>query len=323
MDQTMRKAPSRKTPSLKPKTYWRQLGLDIRNQRYLYLLLLPGILWYIIYRYLPMAGLVIAFKDFSFGKGIFGSEWVGLRYFRLLFTSHPDFWNILSNTVLINLYKLVFSFPVPILLAIMLSEVVSNRFKKFVQSAIYLPYFVSWVIFGGIITQFLSPSTGIVNKLLAVFGMEPVFFLTETSWFRSIIVATDIWKTMGWGSIIYLAAIAGIDPTLYEAATIDGCNRFQKTIFITLPSISQTTVILLLLNIGRLLEVGFEQIYVLYNPVVYSVGDVISTYVYRVGIGKSRFSITTAIGLFQSVVGLVLISVANFTSRKLFDKSIW
>ncbi len=305
------------------KGYWTKLGRDVINQRYLYLLLSVGFVWYIVYRYLPMAGLIIAFKDFSFGKGIFGSDWVGLKYFRLIFFNHADFWNILRNTVLINLYKLLFSFPVPVLIAIMLNEVRSLRYKKFVQSAIYLPYFVSWVIFGGIITQFLSPSTGIVNMLLGVFGVKPIFFLAEPQWFRSIVVSTDIWKTMGWGSIIYLAAITGIDPTLYEAATIDGCNRLKKTWYITLPSISQTVVIMLLLNIGRLLEVGFEQIYVLYNPVVYGVGDVISTYVYRIGVGKSRFSLTTAIGLFQSAVGLVLITTANFTSRRLFDKSIW
>ncbi len=296
---------------------------DIRKQYILYLMFLPGFVYYIIYKYLPMAGLLIAYKDYSLALGIWDSQWVGLKYFRFIFFESVDFWNILRNTVVISVSKLVFGFPVPILLAICLFEVKNKMFKRGVQSILYLPHFVSWVIFGGIINQFLSPTSGTVNQLITLLGGEPIYFMTETAWFRKVIVATDIWKTMGWNSILYLAAITGIDPTLYEAATLDGCTKAQKTRYITLPCISETMVIMLLLNIGRLLDVGFEQIYVLYNSTVYSVGDVISTYVYRVGIGNTRFSMSTAIGMFQSVVGLVLISSSNFLSRRLFDKSIW
>ena len=303
--------------------YWTKLRKDLKEQRILFYMLAPGIIYFLVYKYLPMAGLVIAFKDYSLSRGIADSKWFGLYYFDFIFTKNPDFWNILWNMLIISASKLVFGFPIPILLAIMLFELRNQLMRKLVQSALYLPHFVSWVIFGGIISQFLSPTTGIVNQILKLFGREPVYFLTEESWFRKIIVVTDIWKTMGWNSILFLAAISGIDPTLYEAGIIDGCTWWKKTIYITLPSISETMVIMLLLNIGRLLEVGFEQIYVLSNPTVYSVGDVISTYVYRVGIGRSRFSMTTAIGMFQSVIGLALLSVSNFTCRRLFEKSIW
>lgn len=301
----------------------RSLLRDLKKHKYIYFLLLPGLIWFIIYRYLPMAGLVIAFKEFNFSRGILGGDWVGLKYFKFIFTESPAFYNILRNTLLINLYKLVLGFPVPIIIALMLNEVRNAKLKGFMQSSIYLPHFVSWVIFGGIIVQFLSPSTGIVNEILKLTGLEPVFFMTSTKHFRSIIVITDIWKTAGWNSIIYLAAITGIDNTLYEAAYIDGAKKLKQIWYITLPSISETIAVLLLLNIGTLLTVGFEQIYVLYNPTVYSVGDVISTYVYRIGIGEARFSLTTAIGLFQSAVGLILISTSNFALKKLFDKNLW
>lgn len=296
---------------------------ELKKNKYLYLFLLPCVVYFIVYRYLPMVGLVIAFKEFNFAKGIWGGEWVGLKYFRFIFTEHKEFYSILRNTLLINLYKLIFGFPVPIIIALMINEVKNIKLKKLVQSSVYLPYFVSWVVFGGIIMQFLSPSTGIVNEIIRFFGGQPIFFMTEEKYFRSIVVISDIWKTAGWNTIIYLAAITSLDQNLYEAAYIDGANKFRQIWHITIPGISETMVVLLLLNIGTLLAVGFEQIYVLYNPTVYSVGDVISTYVYRVGIGKGRFSLTTAIGLFQSVVGLVLISVSNFTVKKLFDKSLW
>ena len=296
---------------------------DIWRNRYLYYLLLPGLIWYVIYRYLPMFGLLIAFKDFSFSRGVFGSNWAGLRYFEFIFFRHREFYQILTNTFLINFYRLVFYFPVPIIIALMLNEVQSTKFKRIVQTTIYLPHFVSWVIFGGIAIQFLSPSTGVVNAFLGLFGVEPIFFLVRPNLFRGIVVATDIWKSAGWGTILYLAALTGVDPELYDAAYIDGANRWQQLWNVTLPSISGTIIVILLLNIGNILDVGFEQIYVLYNPTVYRVGDVISTYVYRVGIGNARFSLTTAIGLFQSLVGLVMISTCNYISRRALGKSIW
>lgn len=296
---------------------------ELKRQRYLYLLLLPGFIWFLVYRYFPMMGLVIAFKEFNFSKGIIGSEWAGLKYFKFIFLEHRDFYRLLTNTLLINFYKLLFGFPIPIIVALMLNEVRKNKLRGFMQTSLYLPHFVSWVIFGGIVTQFLSPSTGIVNSVLQVFGIEPIFFLTNPDYFRGVVVVTEIWKNAGWNTIIFLAAIIGVDQSLYEAAHMDGAKKLKQIWYITLPCISETIVVLLLLNIGILLTVGFEQIYVLYNPTVYNVGDVISTYVYRVGIGNGRFSLTTAIGLFQSVVGLVLIFSSNFVLRRVFGKSLW
>lgn len=302
--------------------YWRDLKRDLLNQRVLFLMLLPGLIWYIVYRYIPMGGLVLAFKDFNFKRGILGSEWVGLQYFEMIFFRTVDFWKILRNTILINLYKLIFSFPAPIFLAIMINELCSKKLQKAIQTSVYLPHFVSWVVFGSIVMQFLSLS-GSINQALEALGFEKIYFMTKPNYFRSILVISDIWKTIGWNSIVFLAAITGIDPTLYEAATMDGCGQLQKIVYITIPCISDTIIIMLLLTIGRLMEANFDQVYVMYNSVVMDVGDVISTYVYRIGIGKSRFSLSTAVGLFQSVVGLILIGTANATTRRLFDKSIW
>jgi putative aldouronate transport system permease protein len=300
-----------------------RVARDIWRDRYIYLLLLPGLIVFLIYRYLPMGGLLVAFKEFKFSQGIFGSEWVGFKYFDFIFFKHPDFYKILRNTLLINFYKLIFAFPIPIILALMLNELRSLNLKKFLQTSIYLPHFVSWVIFGGIIIHFLSPSHGVVNQIIALLGGQRIYFLGEPSMFRGIVVFTEILKESGWGAIIYLAALSGVDQQLYDAATIDGANRWQKTWSITIPSIASTIVFILLLSIGRLMRVGFEQIYVLYNPAVYSTGDVISTYVYRVGIGSFRISLTTAIGMFQSLVGFGLIVMANWASRKFLDRSIW
>jgi putative aldouronate transport system permease protein len=286
-------------------------------------MMLPGLALLIIYRYLPMAGLTIAFKDFSFGRGIFGSRWVGLDNFKFIFTRHPEFFHLVFNTLAVSVLKLLFYFPFPIFLAILLNELTFLPLKKYVQTVIYLPHFVSWVVFGSIIIQFLMPDTGIVNQIIRYFGGTQFFFMTEVSFFRPLVIISEIWKSAGWGSIIYLAALSSINPEFYEAATLDGVSRWQKIWHINLPCIADTIVVLLLLEIGRLMDVGFEQIYVLANPTVYSVGDVLSTYIYRIGIGGAKFSITTAIGLFQSFVGLILILSANFTCKKLFDKNIW
>jgi putative aldouronate transport system permease protein len=283
----------------------------------------PGLILLIVYRYLPMAGLTIAFKDFNFGRGIFGSRWVGLENFKFIFTRHPDFYRLVFNTLAISLLKLIFYFPFPIFIAILLNELTFLPLKRHVQTIIYLPHFVSWVVFGSIIIQFLMPNTGIVNQLIIWFGGKQVFFMTEMAYFRPIVVVSEIWKSAGWGSIIYLAALSSINPEFYDAAALDGVNRWQKIWHINIPCIADTIVVLLLLEIGRLMDVGFEQIYVLSNSAVYSVGDVLSTYIYRIGIGSAKFSVTTAIGLFQSFVGLILIASANFTCKKLFDKNIW
>ncbi len=309
--------------SRKKSDYWRRLGRDIIHNRWLYLLLLPGIAWFLVYRYLPMLGLYIAFSDFSIVKGIWGSDFVGLQYFKYIFFEHRNFWQLVRNTLFINIYKLIFYFPTPIILALLLNEIVFLRYKRVLQTVIYLPHFVSWVVFGSIIITFLNPSEGIVNQIIQFLGGQPIFFMSNPKYFRSIVVISDIWKEAGWGTIIYLAAITGIDPTLYEAARIDSANKVQIMRYITLPCISETIVIMLLLDIGRMMNVGFEQIFVLANSTVYSTGDVISTYVYRIGIGNGRFSLTTAIGLFQSVIGLILLLSCNALSRRFFDKGLW
>jgi putative aldouronate transport system permease protein len=301
----------------------KRLISTLYKYRYLYLLLIPGVLWYLVYRYLPMYGVIIAFKDYNFSRGIFGSPWVGLKHFEYLFASSPDFYQIVRNTIMINFYNLLFGFPAPLILALLLNEMKSILFKRYIQTVVYFPHFLSWVIFGGIIMQLLSPSEGLVNQIMMLFGMEPVFFMSKSEYFRSIIVGSNILKETGWGAIIYLAALSGIDPEQYEAATIDGANRWQKLIYVTLPGIMNTVIILLILKVGYLLDVGFEQIYVMYNPAVYEVGDVISTYIYRIGLQEAKFSLTTAIGLFQSVIGFVLIYGTNRLAKKYSDVSLW
>lgn len=311
-----------KKSALQPKKVPFLKRLD--QSKYLLLMMLPGLLILIIFRYLPMAGLVIAFKRFSFALGVFRSKWVGMDNFVFLFTKHPNFFQLVSNTLVISLLKLVFYFPVPILLALMINEIpAQNPFKRYVQTIIYLPHFVSWVVFGSIVIQFLMPGGGLVNKLIRACGGKEIFFMAEVAWFRPIVVLTEIIKSSGWGSILYLAALSGINPELYEEAVLEGANRHQKALMITIPCISDTIVTLLLLEIGKLMNVGFEQIYVLYNPTVYSVGDVLSTYIYRIGIGQANYSMTTAIGLFQSVIGLILILGSNAVCRRMFDKTIW
>nr|WP_245600173.1 ABC transporter permease subunit [Paenibacillus harenae] len=284
--------------------------------------MLPGILFFAVYKYLPMWGVVIAFQDFSVFAGIRGSEWVGLAHFKEMFTD-DDFYNIFLNTLLISIYKLVWGFPGPIILAIMLNEVRHMMYKRSIQTLVYLPHFLSWIIIGGILINVLSPSSGIVNAILTSLGFEPIFFLASPEWFRTVIVASDIWKEVGWGAIIYLAAIAGIDPQIYEAAIVDGANKWKQILHITLPSMMGVIVILLLLRLGHVLDVGFEQIFVLYNPLVYDVADVIETYVYRVGIQQAQFSFTTAVGLFKAVIGLMLVTLANHGAKKLGQEGIW
>lgn len=299
------------------------LRRDVWRDKYLYIMFIPGLLLMIIFRYLPMMGLVIAFKDYSFRKGISGSEWVGIKHFIYIFTKNLDFYNILRNTMIINLYKLLFYFPAPLFLAILINEINNIRLKRYMQTAMYLPHFVSWVVFGTIVTQFLSPGSGIVNEIIKAFGGDPIFFMQKSRYFRGVVIFSEIWKSAGWGTILYLAALTSIDQEQYEAAHIDGANRLQTIWHISIPGISDTIVVLLLLQIGQLMDVGFEQIYVLAKPIVYDVGDVISTYIYRVGIGQGQFSMTAAIGLFQSIVGLVLIVAANYFCKKLFDKNLW
>lgn len=288
----------------------------------LYLIMIPGILYFIVFKYIPMSGIVIAFQDYSVFAGIRESDWVGLKHFRDMF-GDSEFYTVFRNTLLISLYKLIWGFPGPIILAILLNEVRSIVFKKTFQTIAYLPHFLSWVVLGGILINLLAPTAGIVNLVLKAIGFEPIFFLADPAWFRTVLVASDIWKEVGWGAIIYLAALAGVDPQLYEAAVMDGANKWRQIWHITLPALTGTIIILFVLRLGHVLDVGFEQIFVLYNPLVYEVGDVIETFVYRVGITQADFSFSTAVGLFKSLVGLVFVIGANKLVRKLGHDGVW
>jgi putative aldouronate transport system permease protein len=286
-------------------------------------MLLPALVFMILFRYLPMGGLVIAFKNYSFRRGIWDSPWAGLQHFVFIFTQNLDFFYILRNTLVINILKLLFYFPAPIVLALMINDVRNLKMKRSIQTLIYLPYFISWVVFGTLVIQFLSPSAGIVNQVIKFFGGEPVFFMSQSRYLWPVVVLSEIWKSAGWGTIMYLSALTSIDQEIYQAAKIDGANHLQCVWHVSLPGISDTIVVLLLLQIGQMMDVGFDQMYVLAKPILYDVGDVLSTYIFRIGVGQAQFSATAAIGLFQSGVGLVLISLANFTSKKLYDKNLW
>ncbi|MCU6712257.1 ABC transporter permease subunit [Paenibacillus sp. J5C_2022] len=288
----------------------------------LYLMLIPGLLFLLLLKYTPMYGLIIAFQDFSIFKGISGSDWVGLKHFERLVVN-DQFLNVLANTLIISVYKLLFLFPAPILIAVLMNEIRKLMFKRVVQSVIYLPHFISWVIISGLFINLLSLNDGIVNTIIAKLGGEHIAFFMDQSVFRGLLVLTEGWKEVGWGTIIYLAAIAGIDPQLYEAAKMDGASKLQQMIHVTLPGIFSTIVLMLILRLGNMLEAGTEQILVMYNPVVYDVADVIGTYVYRVGIGASDYSFSTAVGMFESVIAFTLVVSGNAICKKFLGRSIW
>ncbi|MCK9478611.1 MAG: ABC transporter permease subunit [Firmicutes bacterium] len=307
----------------KKKSYIRRLWGDVARDRYLYAMLIPVVAYYAIFKYAPMYGVTIAFKNFRFADGILGSSWVGFANFQRMLRS-SEFLLILKNNLLLNLYTLVFQFPAPIILAILLNEIRNKYFKKTTQSLLYIPHFISWVALGSIIMGILSPSTGSINFLLVkLFKIEPIYFMTSTFWWPIVFVLSSIWKSAGWGTIIYLAAITGINPELYEAAHIDGAGRFKCILNITIPCIRGTIAVLLILNMGHFLELGFEHIYSLQNASVRSVADVIATYVYRVGLQGMQYSYTSAIGLFQSLVGLILVLLTNFIVKKMGEGGIW
>lgn len=288
----------------------------------LYLIMVPGILFFIIYKYVPMWGVVIAFQDYSVFAGIQGSEWVGLKHFERMFQAE-EFYRIFKNTLLISLYKLFWGFPAPIIVALLLNELRNMMYKRTIQTVIYMPHFLSWVIVGGIMMNLLQPSTGIVNHFIQFLGFEPIYFIADENWFRTVLVVSDLWKSVGWGTILYLAALSGINPQLYEAATVDGASKWQQTWHITLPCLLPTIVILFILQMSSILEVGFEQVFILLNPLVYSVGDVFETYVYRVGVTQGQFSYTTAVGLFKSVIALFMVVMANKIAKKLGQNGLW
>nr|WP_311764828.1 ABC transporter permease subunit [Paenibacillus agricola] len=288
----------------------------------IYTMVLPGLIFFIVFKYIPLAGVVIAFQDYNVFNGIFGSKFVGFKHFYNLFT-YPEFLRVLKNTVLISIYQIVLGFPAPIVLAMLMNEVRRIFFKRTVQTILYLPHFLSWVIVGGLVINFLSPSSGMMNDVLRWLGKEPVFFMQEPGYFRSIIVISGIWKEVGWGTIIYLAALAGINPELYEAAEVDGAGKLKQAISITLPSLLPTIMVLLLLRIGNVLDLGFEQVYMLLNPLVTETGEIIDTYIYRIGLLGGQYGYTTAIGLFKSLIGVILVVGANQLSKKTTGNSIY
>jgi putative aldouronate transport system permease protein len=288
----------------------------------LYLMLLPAVILILLFKYIPMYGVIIAFKDYNFMEGVWGSEWVGFQYFRELF-SFDEFPRVVRNTVIISLMKLLVGFPIPIILALLLNELKLDKFKRMVQTITYLPHFISWVIIGGLAIDMLSPSSGIINRIIEMLGFQPIFFMSDEGIFRWILVGSDIWKEAGWGAIIYLAALLGINDELYQAATVDGANRFRQIWHISLPGLKSTIIIILLLRIGYILDAGFEQVLVMYNPTVYDVADIIDTYVFRVGLGSMQFGLTTAAGLFKSVIGCVLLVLANVFARRMGEEGIF
>jgi len=300
----------------------RKVKKEISKNRYLYLMALPVIAYYLIFQYGPMYGAMIAFKKFDIAKGIWGSPWVGFQYFKEFFESFY-FWRTLRNTLLISVYQLVWGFPAPIIFALLLNEIRSVAFKRTVQTITYLPHFVSTVVICGMIYDFVSRS-GLVTDLFVLLGGERTNLLGHPEYFRIIYVASGIWQEVGWGTIIYLAAISGIDTEQYEAATIDGASRFRQLLHITIPGIMSTIVILFILRIGQIMSVGFEKIILLYNPNTYETADVISSFVYRKGFGESfQFSFSAAVGLFSSMINFTLLVSANWFSKKVNETSLW
>lgn len=309
-------------PLVEKKTsYLALLRSSFRRHRMAYLMLVPGIAFFLVFSYYPMYGLIISFKDFKGSLGILGSPWVGFKHFQVLFASE-EFYRIFRNTLLINTYKLVFFFPVPVILALLINEIGRNSVKRPIQTILYFPHFLSWVVVGSIVYRVLGYD-GIANALVTALGGERISFLSDVHWFRSILVVSATWKEAGWGTILYLAALCTIDPGLYDAALVDGAGRWKQTLHVSLPGIASTFAVLLILRIGGMMSTGFEQIFVLYNPMVYEVGDVFGTYIYRTGLLTRRFSYSTAVGMFQSVVSMILIYTANRVANRMGGHGIW
>jgi putative aldouronate transport system permease protein len=299
-----------------------RIGDHLKREWQLYAMLLPTILWLILFLYKPMYGLQIAFKDYSIFRGIAGSPWIGFEHFETLF-NNDQFIRAVRNTVIMSAYSLLFGFPVPIILALMFNEVLNQTFKKTAQTIVYLPHFISSVIIAGIVITAFSPSAGIVNTILNWLGFESIYFLTKPEWFRPIFVGTTIWQEAGFQSIVYLAAIAGVSPTLYESAVVDGASRWQMMWKITLPSIMPTIIIMLIIRIGNLLEISFEMIILLYQPATYATADVVNTFIYRQGIQGGQYDLAAAAGLFNAVVAFTLVMTANAISKRYSRTSLW
>ena len=298
--------------------FWRHMLRD----KYLVLMALPAVAYFLVFHYYPMYGMMIAFQDYSPGKGIWGSTWGGFAHFEQFFGGYY-FARLLGNTLKTSLYSLVWGFPLPVIFALMLNEFREGAFKRTVQTVSYLPHFISLVVTCGMIINFLSPANGIINTLIKALGFKPINFLGQPQYFRTVYVASGIWQEFGWNSIIYLAALSGVDQQLYEAARIDGAGRWKQMLHVTLPSISPTIIILLILSVGNIMSVGFEKIILLYNTSTHETADVISTYVYRMGLQSLQYSFSAAVGLFNSVINILMLFMANTLSRRLSGASIW
>ncbi|MBE9388163.1 ABC transporter permease [Vagococcus salmoninarum] len=288
----------------------------------LYVFVLPAFLFFLIFSYVPMYGVIIAFKDYMPSLGIFGSPWVGFKHFQRFFDSYY-FWDLIKNTLGISVYSLIVGFPLPIILALALNEAKDGIFKKFTQTVTYAPNFISVVVMVGMMISFLSPSTGIINHLLEFLGFNRIAFTTDPRWFKTIYVLSGVWQGTGWGSVIYLAALSGVDTQLHEAATVDGASRLQRIFYINLPTIIPTMVILLIMNVGSLMAMGYEKILLLQNPLNMESSNVIATFVYRQGLLDAQYSYAAAVGLFNSVINAILLIVVNKISRKVSEVSLW
>ncbi|NHW38914.1 ABC transporter permease subunit [Paenibacillus aceris] len=287
----------------------------------LYVMAIPGILFLIIFKYIPLVGSVIAFKDYSVFKGFIDSPWVGMKHFQKLF-DYPDFIRVFGNTLVLGFLKIVLVFPIPILLALMINEIRKSALKKGIQTALYIPHFLSWVIVSGIVFDIFSLS-GLFNVVLGWFGQDPILAMQDSAYFRPVYVLTSIWRDAGWGTVVYMAAISAIDPQLYESAMMDGASRFRQIRHITFPLLLPTVLVLFLLEIGNFLDLGFDQVFNLLTPMTYSVGDILDTYVFRTGIQQAQYSFATAVGLFQSVIGFILVFLFNRLSKKVSDGGLW
>ena len=295
---------------------------SIKNHWPLYLFLLPTVIYFLVFRYYPMYGVQIAFRNYRAIDGISGSPWAGLSHFKYFFAS-ADFGRLLGNTIAVSVGTLFLSFPLPIILALLLNQLPSLKYKKIVQTTVYAPHFISTVVMVGIIFLFTSPSSGIINKLIEAAGGQPIHFTANPKWFVPMYVISEIWQSTGWGSILFLAALSGINPELHEAALVDGANKFQRVWHIDIPGILPTIVIMLILNSGKVMNVGFEKAYLMQTSLNISASEIIATYVYKRGVLKSQFSLSTAVGLFESIVNLILIVSVNWISRKVTDSSLF
>ena len=293
----------------------------MKEHKVLYLLMVPGLLYFVLFRYLPMFGLVIAFKDYNIFKGIWASDWVGLANFEALVHS-SDFWNVMKNTLVISLTKILIGFPIPILLAILLNDIKSMRFKRVTQTFLYLPHFLSWVVIGGIMLNLFSPVFCMAGEVFRTLGIEPVNIMAKKGSIFWVVIFSDVWKEAGWSTIVFLAALTQVDESLYEAAKMDGANKFKQMLHITLPCISSIVIVMLILRIGKVMNAGFEQILVLQNPITMESIDIFDTYVYREGLGRGSYSFAAAVDTFKSVIALILVTSANKISKMFGEEGI-